>query len=180
MAKRKLKIALVGGPMYDGLYNRIPLFTSRTGWQVEVGVKLIHPELNDHIAKVYAAGRGDYDLIVTHNKYAPSQKQWLLPLNGHLSADEIGAFLPSTMALATIDGDLMGLPRNIDVRLLYYRRDLFEDREAQPLQTGFRPRAGSAANVGRVRPGRAVPGSAAGQVRHVVSGPVLRTVRHMV
>jgi multiple sugar transport system substrate-binding protein len=128
MAARRLKIALVGGPMYDGLYSRIPLFTSRTGCQVEIGVKLIHPELNDHIAKVYADGRGDYDLIVTHNKYAPSQKQWLLPLNGHLNADEIGAFLPSTIALATMDGDLMGLPRNIDVRLLYYRRDLFEDR----------------------------------------------------
>jgi len=35
--------------------------------------------------------------------------------------------LPSTIELATIDGKLMGLPRNIDVRLLYYRRDLIED-----------------------------------------------------
>src|SRR3990172_6972285 len=83
----KLKVALVGGPMYDALYGRIPLFERRTGYRVKVGAKLIHPELNAHIARAYSDGVGDYDLIVTHNKYAPSQKQWLLPLNDHLSSD---------------------------------------------------------------------------------------------
>ena len=126
MTGKKLKVALVGGPMYDGLYERFPMFEAETEYRVEVGVKLIHPELNDHIARVYTMGTGDYDLIMTHNKYAPSQKQWLLPLNEHLSSDEVGAFLPSTIEMATIEGDLMGLPRNIDVRLLYYRRDLIE------------------------------------------------------
>jgi len=129
MAGKKLKVALVGGPMYDGLYERFSMFEAETGYRVEIGAKLIHPELNDHIARVYTDGTGDYDLIVTHNKYAPSQKQWLMPLNEHLSSDEVGAFLPSTIDMATIDGDLVGLPRNIDVRLLYYRRDLIESAE---------------------------------------------------
>ena len=127
MSRRNLKVALVGGPMYDGLYERLPLFERQTGYAVEIGAKLIHPELNDHIAELYGNGVGDYDLIVTHNKYAPSQKEWLLPLNDHLDAEEIAAFLPSAIDLATIQGDLMGLPRNIDVRLLYYRRDWIED-----------------------------------------------------
>ena len=130
MSGKRLKVALAGGPMYDGLYERIPLFERRTGYAVEIGAKLIHPELNDHIADVYGKGAGDYDLIVTHNKYAPSQKQWLLPLNEHLDAEEIAAFLPSTIDLVTVEGDLMGLPRNIDVRLLYYRRDWIEDAPA--------------------------------------------------
>ena len=127
MTGKRLKIAIVSGPMYDGLYNRLPLFERETGCSVEIGAKLIHPELNAHIAQVYTNGVGDYDLIVTHNKYAPSQKQWLLPLEEHLSPDEVQAFLPSTIDLAKIDSQLMGLPRNIDVRLLYYRRDLLED-----------------------------------------------------
>jgi len=131
MSNRRLKVALVSGPMYDALYDRIPLFEKRTGYTVEVGTKLIHPELNDHIAECYNKGEGDYDLIVTHNKYAPSQKKWLLPLNEHLGKEEIATFLPSTIDLATIDGDLMGLPRNIDVRLLYYRRDWIEDPDNQ-------------------------------------------------
>lgn len=133
MGGKKLKVALVGGPMYDGLYERIPLFERQTGYAVEIGAKLVHPELNDHIAELYGKGGGDYDLIVTHNKYAPSQKEWLLPLNDHLDAEEIAAFLPSTIDLATIQGDLMGLPRNIDVRLLYYRRDWIEDAGNQKL-----------------------------------------------
>lgn len=128
MAAKELKIAVVGGPMYDWLYEQIPQFERDTGYSVEVGAKLLHPKLNDHIEQVYTDGTGDYDVIVTHNKYAPSQRQWLLPLNEHLSDDEAAAFLPSTIELATIDGDLMGLPRNIDVRLLYYRRDLLEDK----------------------------------------------------
>lgn len=127
MGSQRLKVALVSGPMYDGLYERIPLFERESGYTVEIGAKLIHPELNDHIAELYGRGEGDYDLIVTHNKYAPSQKEWLLPLNDHLDAEETAAFLPSTLDLATLQGDLMGLPRNIDVRLLYYRRDWFED-----------------------------------------------------
>jgi len=131
MSKRKLKVALVSGPMYDALYDRIPLFEKKTGYTVEIGAKLIHPELNDHIAERYGKGEGDYDLIVTHNKYAPSQKEWLLPLNEHLGKEEIAAFLPSAIDLATIDGDLMGPPRNIDVRLLYYRRDWIEDPDNQ-------------------------------------------------
>ena len=129
MCAKKLKVALVGGPMYDGLYERFLVFEAETGYRVEIGAELIHPELNDHIAQVYTEGTGDYDLIVTHNKYAPSQNKWLLPLNEHMSADEVAAFLPSTIEMATIGGDLMGLPRNIDVRLLYYRRDLLESTD---------------------------------------------------
>lgn len=127
MAAARLKVALVGGPMYDGLYGRLPEFERISGCTVDVGAHLIHPELNDHIAKAYREGTGDYDLIVTHNKYVPSQKQWLLPLDGRLGRDEISAFLPSAISLATVEGDLMGLPRSIDVRLLYYRRDLLEE-----------------------------------------------------
>ena len=133
MGRRKLKVALVGGPMYDRLYERIPLFERQTGCAVEIGAKLIHPELNEHIAELYGKGGGDYDLIVTHNKYAPSQRDWLLPLNDHLDAEEVAAFLPATIDLATIEGDIMGLPRNIDVRLLHYRRDLIEDPKNQKL-----------------------------------------------
>lgn len=129
MAGKELKVALVGGPMYDALYNSIPLFERETGYRVEIGAKLIHPELNDHIAQVYTDGAGDYDLIVTHNKYAPSQKQWLVPLNEHLSRDEVEAFMGSAIEMSTIGGDLVGLPRNIDVRLLYYRRDLIESEQ---------------------------------------------------
>ena len=65
-----------------------------------------------------------YHLVSTHTKYAPSQAHILAPLQSLLAADDLRDFLPSSLALATVDGNLLGLPRNIDVRLLHYRTDL--------------------------------------------------------
>ena len=58
MTEMRLKIAVVGGPMYDRLYDeRLPAFTAETGIRVDIGAKLIHPELNDHLAPLTRAGR---------------------------------------------------------------------------------------------------------------------------
>lgn len=124
---KKLKVAFVGGPMYDYPYSRIPEFESKTGYRVEVGVKLIHPKLNEHIAEFYGKGTGDYDLITTHSKYAPSQKLWLTPLDQDIGKEELAEYIPSTIELMRVDGELMQLPRNIDVKLVYYRKDLFDN-----------------------------------------------------
>lgn len=137
---RRLKIAVVGGPMYDALYAaRLPAFTAETGIEVEVGARLIHSELNEHLAGAYATGTGDYDLISTHPKYAPAQAAWLLPLDDLVPAGALDDFAAATIALARVDGALLGVPRNIDTRLLHYRSDLFADRAER---AAFRARFG--------------------------------------
>lgn len=138
-AKKRLKAAFVGGPMYDYPYSRIPEFESRTGYQVEIAARLIHPELNAHIAQLYGAGKGDYDLITTHSKYAPSQRQWLTCLDDDLGEEELAQYVPSTLELMRIEGELVQLPRNVDVKLVYYRTDLFEDLQERE---DFRERFG--------------------------------------
>lgn len=141
MAEGRLKIAVVGGPMYDRLYaERLPAFTAETEIAVEVGAKLIHPELNDHLAASYAAGAGDYDLISTHGKYAPAQVSWLRPLDDLLPPGALDDFSAATVAMARIDGVLYGVPRNVDTRLLHYRSDLFDDpaeRDAFAVRFGY-------------------------------------------
>ena len=77
------------------------------------------------------SGQGAYDLISTHHKYAPSQKHFLRPLDDWFLQTELGEFLPSVLEMSRVDGWLLSLPRNIDVRLLHYRRDLFEDPSEQ-------------------------------------------------
>ena len=124
---KKLRVAFVGGSMYDYPYSKIPDFESKTGYKVEIGAKLIHPELNEHLSDLYSKNKGDYDLITTHLKYAPSQKAWLSPLDEDVGKEELDEYTPSTIELMRIDGELMQLPRNIDVKLVYYRRDLFEN-----------------------------------------------------
>jgi multiple sugar transport system substrate-binding protein len=117
-------ILLVGGPMYDPLYERIGEFEESEGMSVEVIVAPTHPDLNERIEEEFSSGRASYDLISTHTKYAPSQRQWLTPLDEALDDSELEHFTQRTLELARIDDLLYSVPRNLDVKLLYYRTDL--------------------------------------------------------
>ncbi|HWW74345.1 MAG TPA: extracellular solute-binding protein, partial [Pyrinomonadaceae bacterium] len=109
------------GPAYDPLYKRLASFTEATGIKVSVGFGGDHPSLNKHLASLAEV---PYDLVSTHTKYAPSQLDFLAPLEGLLGADELEDFVPLILELASVGGSLYGVPRNIDVRLLHYRADL--------------------------------------------------------
>jgi multiple sugar transport system substrate-binding protein len=122
-----LRILLVGGPMYDPLYSRLKAFEDRGEISVEVVATLPHPDLNQRIEEEFSSGTATYDLISTRTKYAPSQKQWLTPLDHDLDESELENFTPRTLELARIDGLLYGVPRNLDVKLLYYRTDLMNE-----------------------------------------------------
>jgi len=121
-----VNVALVAGPMYDPLYELLPEFEAKAGRRVHVAARLAHPELNAHLEEVYRRGTGAYDLVSTHNKYAPSQKDFLRPLDDWYLKTELDEFIPSVLELSRVDGWLLTLPRNIDVRLIYYRQDLFD------------------------------------------------------
>jgi multiple sugar transport system substrate-binding protein len=122
-----LRIIVVGGPMYDPLYERIGEFEEREGIGVEVRVAPTHPDLNEHIEEEFGSGTASYDLISTHTKYAPSQRRWLTPLDEDIEGSELENFTPRTLELARVDGLLYGAPRNLDVKLLYYRTDLMQE-----------------------------------------------------
>lgn len=127
---RTLTIAVVGGPMYDRLYaQQLPRFTAETGIDVHIGAHLIHADLNAHLASALAEGVPQYDLISSHTKYAPSQARWLLPLDPLLPPGYLDDFAPGIVEQARVDGQLLGIPRNIDTRLIHYRTDLFQDPE---------------------------------------------------
>lgn len=121
-----LRILLVGGPMYEPLYARIGEFEERAGMKVEATVAPTHPGLNERIEKEFGSGVADYDLISTHTKYAPSQRRWLTPLDDDLNAPDLEPFSRRTMELARIEGGLFSIPRNLDVKLLFWRTDLMK------------------------------------------------------
>src|SRR5262245_46619144 len=127
MRNRTVRALLVGGPMYDPLYDAIPAFERESGFSVEIIDKLPHPELNAYVRRSFGDGTADVDLLSTHTKYAPSQAQWLTPLESHLDHDTIADLLPRPLELARVDGELLQVPRNLDVRLLHYRKDLFSN-----------------------------------------------------
>jgi multiple sugar transport system substrate-binding protein len=120
---RELRIALIAGPAYDSLYQCLPAFTSASGVTVKVGFSGDHPALNRHLA---ALSDVPYDLVSTHSKYAPSQLDFLAPLDALIDDATLQDFVPLVLGMSRIGGSLYGLPRNIDVRLLHYRSDLIE------------------------------------------------------
>ena len=131
MQRKQLDVAFIGGPQYDALYTRLPQFEKETGYTVNVRVQLPHPALNAHIDEAYSTGAARYDVISTHVKYAPAQQEWLLPLDGKFSDEELSAFSPALLKLARVDGALVQIPRNVDARILFYRKDLFTDSAEQ-------------------------------------------------
>jgi multiple sugar transport system substrate-binding protein len=103
----RLRVALVGGPMYDHLLPALG--------DVELVVHADHPTLNREVAAML--GRGErIDVLSTHAKYAPSQRQWLTPLDGLVDAS---ALAPDAVRMCTFDGALLSAPRCIDVRVLW-------------------------------------------------------------
>lgn len=113
-----LRVALVGGPMYDDLYAR---FSD----DVEVVVHADHPTLNRSVAAMLDAGER-LDLISTHGKYAPSQARWLHPLDDLVEAAVLDPLASESVELCRFRGDLLCVPRNIDVRVLWWRTDLLD------------------------------------------------------
>jgi multiple sugar transport system substrate-binding protein len=111
----RLRVALVGGPMYDSLYE--PILDD-----VEVVVHADHPTLNRRVAELLTSGER-IDVLSTHGKYAPSQAAWLRPLDALLDADIVRALAPRAVDLCRYRGALLCAPRNIDVRTLWWRRD---------------------------------------------------------
>jgi len=125
-ARNRVRVALVGGPMYDPLYESIPAFEHESDLRVEVVGQFPHPELNAFVKGAFDSG-ASVDLISTHTKYAPSQAPGLASLEGVLTSAEERDLLERPKELSRIGGALMQFPRNLDVRLLHYRRDLFEN-----------------------------------------------------
>jgi multiple sugar transport system substrate-binding protein len=88
----------------------------------EIVVHADHPTLNRRVAELLGAGER-IDVLSTHSKYAPSQARWLRPLDGVV---DVGALAPRAVELCTFDGALLSVPRNVDVRVLWYRADLMD------------------------------------------------------
>jgi multiple sugar transport system substrate-binding protein len=132
----RLQVAFVGGPMYDGVYDLV-------ADDVDVVVHADHPTLNREVAARLGAGER-LDVISTHGKYAPSQAAWLHPLQDLLPPEVVAELAPKAVELCSFRGSLLCAPRNIDVRVLWWRRDQLDgpprrwaDVEGAPGPFGF-------------------------------------------
>jgi multiple sugar transport system substrate-binding protein len=61
--------------------------------------------------------------------------QALKPLDGYVDAGFLGSFYQGPLASFKKDGKLLGLPYFLDPRVLYYRKDLFDQHQLPPPKT---------------------------------------------
>ena len=101
--------------MYDRLYDAFE------PGEVEVVVHADHPTLNRQVAAMLAAGER-IDVLATHSKYAPSQSQWLRPLDDLLDDTAMVPLAPRAVELCRFDDAQLCLPRLIDVGPVAARR----------------------------------------------------------
>jgi multiple sugar transport system substrate-binding protein len=131
-----LRVALVAGPMYDHI--RLAFAPG----EVEIVVEADHPTLNRTVADMLHHG-ARIDVLSTHSKYAPSQVQWLLPLDqnshearssgervspkgrAHVEGVDVDTrrLAPAAVELCRFQGRQWCVPRLIDVRLAWRRAD---------------------------------------------------------
>lgn len=126
-----MRLALVGGPMYDQLYGDpgdpsgwLRARFAEIGLDLEVLVHADHPTLNRRVADLLAAGER-IDVLATHSKYAPSQAAWLHPLDEVVPASVVDPLAPRSVELCRSPDGMtqLCLPRLVDVRVLWYRTD---------------------------------------------------------
>jgi multiple sugar transport system substrate-binding protein len=102
--------------MYDHLYDAF------APEEVEIVLHADHPTLNREVARMLDAGER-LDVCSTHSKYAPSQAQWLRPLEDLVDVDAVARLAPKAVELCRFEGTQLCLPRLIDVRVLWVRAD---------------------------------------------------------
>jgi multiple sugar transport system substrate-binding protein len=93
--------------------------------EVEIVAKADHPTLNRTVAEMLDDGVR-IDVLATHSKYAPSQTQWLRPLEGLVDVRDVGGLAKPAVELCRFENQLWCVPRLIDVRLLWSCADRIE------------------------------------------------------
>lgn len=118
---------LIGGAMYEPLYERIPIWEEQTGAEVVILSKKNHFDIDREMKQDIAAGTVSWDIGTNHSSFAPSYRDTFLDFKDYLSEDDFGPFLARALDNCTVKGKLVQIPRHGDVSNLYYIESLFED-----------------------------------------------------
>jgi multiple sugar transport system substrate-binding protein len=129
----KLTAALIGGGSYEKLYTKLDDWQAKTGATIDTSTRLAHGELNDKLLQEYASGNPSFNWASDHTIFWPQWEIALEPLTGYFDQADLADFTPSVLdackSLAT--GDVVLIPRHVDIQLMYYRTDLFGDPKEQ-------------------------------------------------
>ena len=122
-----IKMAAIGGGLYEVMYESISVFEEATGATVEIIALLDGFAIDQKLKVDFATGAADYDVAWDHTSFVAQYTPFLLPLQDFFSDEELAAFSPAILDAATIDGNLYLMPRHADISPVHYRADLYSD-----------------------------------------------------
>ncbi|WP_253261436.1 MULTISPECIES: hypothetical protein [unclassified Roseobacter] len=128
-----LRVKFIGGAQYEPLYTLIPQWEEATGATVDIISRKSHFELDREMKQDIASGTIDYCVFSNHTSFAPQYKSMTASLNDHISQDILADFVPLVIEHATVEGELLQMPRHSDISNLYYVKSLYEDALASQL-----------------------------------------------
>ena len=85
--------------------------------------------LREKIVTESVGNPGSWDVTIYFETWGPSLQNFLLPLSEFSDEwqPEIDAYPSATIEMATLDGELYGLPSRSHVMMLYYRQDVLDE-----------------------------------------------------
>ena len=118
-----------GSPFSVAVIKKIPEFEAATGIKVNV-IELPYEQTLPKAILEATSQSGVYDVIQINrpNLAALVEPDLLLPLNDLLSKSTIDNLFDVHKEYGTFDSSLYAVPHSVDVRTLYYRTDLFEEK----------------------------------------------------
>lgn len=126
-----LRAAFIGGGQYEKMYEAIKDWSAATGAKLEIVYKGDGFEIDKKLKTDFAAGTGDYDIVWDHTSFFSQYVDFLEPLEGYFTADELKDFSQAILKSANRDGHLWLIPRHADISVIHYRTDLYGDKANQ-------------------------------------------------
>jgi multiple sugar transport system substrate-binding protein len=130
-------LLITGGDRYPAYWEKVTsAFTQQTGIRIKYDLLQFTPLTSKEIT-LAAARSTQYDVYSTHTAQIGAFFPHFEPLNNHFDAADLADFVPVAIQYLTnpATGELAAIPRNMDARTQYYRRDLYEAAGVQPAKT---------------------------------------------
>lgn len=85
----------------------------------------------------FLAGESTYDMVLMDIIWLPkfAKQGWLIPLDEWFGEDQRQEFLPGDIQGSIFEGKIYRVPLQTDAGVLYYRKDLLEEKGYRPPQT---------------------------------------------
>lgn len=126
-----LNAAFLSGGPYDQIFTHIPDWQKQTGGTVNVVIKGSGGNFFPSVLQALATGSPALDVTSEHTSFYQQAIAYLTPLDSYFSKSDLSPFYPSMISASSANGHLWLIPRHLDVGVLYYRTDLFNDPKEQ-------------------------------------------------